>query len=293
MPAWIPPAIAAAGTIGATGLGAANTSNLNKKSRRFSREMYARQKNDNIEFWNMQNSYNDPSAVMERMREAGLNPAMMYGSGGGGNGGQAGPLHSPSAMAAKFESADFKNLGRVVSDYQQTGLMVKQGQMMDSVILKNAAEAEAISTRREGNEFDNYMSRKLEDISTDMKSEAVKNLQARTKATLDANERQAAIHSKNLTMAIERIAEIRIRNQNILPAQEKQIKQQIEVLKQDKMIKYYEKKMREKGLSFQDPRIWRLLSTGLDKLMQSDPKRFNSQGLKRILQSAMEELLGK
>lgn len=42
---------------------------------------YKRQK----EFWNMQNAYNTPKAQMERLKAAGLNPALMYGQGNTGN----------------------------------------------------------------------------------------------------------------------------------------------------------------------------------------------------------------
>jgi hypothetical protein len=40
----------------------------------------------NLEMWNMQNEYNSPAAQMERYKEAGLNPALIYGSGGGSSG---------------------------------------------------------------------------------------------------------------------------------------------------------------------------------------------------------------
>lgn len=36
-----------------------------------------------VEAWNRQNDYNSPSAQMARLKAAGLNPNMMYGSGGG------------------------------------------------------------------------------------------------------------------------------------------------------------------------------------------------------------------
>lgn len=42
---------------------------------------YKRQK----EFWNMQNAYNTPKAQMQRLKDAGLNPALMYGKGNVGN----------------------------------------------------------------------------------------------------------------------------------------------------------------------------------------------------------------
>ena len=39
----------------------------------------------NVEMWNMQNAYNTPSAQMERLQAAGLNPNLVYGNGGATN----------------------------------------------------------------------------------------------------------------------------------------------------------------------------------------------------------------
>lgn len=44
-----------------------------------------RQNKRMVDFWNMNNAYNHPSAQMARLREAGLNPALMYGQGTTGN----------------------------------------------------------------------------------------------------------------------------------------------------------------------------------------------------------------
>lgn len=41
-------------------------------------QAYNMQKADSINFWNMQNAYNDPSAQMARLAKAGLNPFMVY-----------------------------------------------------------------------------------------------------------------------------------------------------------------------------------------------------------------------
>lgn len=54
---------------------------MNKKTRAFNREMYARQIEDNERQWQMQNEYNHPSAQMARLRESGLNPNLVYGHG--------------------------------------------------------------------------------------------------------------------------------------------------------------------------------------------------------------------
>lgn len=52
-----------------------------RRAERAAQKQYARQ----IDFWNLQNSYNTPTAQRQRLEDANLNPALMYGSGSGSN----------------------------------------------------------------------------------------------------------------------------------------------------------------------------------------------------------------
>ena len=52
----------------------------------------------NVEFWRMQNQYNHPTAQMERLRQAGLNPNLIYGSSVAGATGSASSV-APSKAA--------------------------------------------------------------------------------------------------------------------------------------------------------------------------------------------------
>lgn len=62
-------------TSGLLGLGSSLLSNKGA----LRRQQLADQQN--IKFWQMQNAYNTPKAQMERLKQAGLNPALIYGSG--------------------------------------------------------------------------------------------------------------------------------------------------------------------------------------------------------------------
>lgn len=53
----------------------------NRKSREFTEKMYSRQVADAERFWSIQNEYNLPSNQMSRLKAAGLNPNLVYGSG--------------------------------------------------------------------------------------------------------------------------------------------------------------------------------------------------------------------
>lgn len=66
----------------------------NARQRDYELQMYNRQKADNIKFWEMENQYNTPVNQMQRLKDAGLNPNLMYGS--PQSGGNAGSISSPT-----------------------------------------------------------------------------------------------------------------------------------------------------------------------------------------------------
>lgn len=53
----------------------------NELNRNFSREQYNTLRTHSLEDWNRQNEYNHPLQQMQRLREAGLNPNLVYGKG--------------------------------------------------------------------------------------------------------------------------------------------------------------------------------------------------------------------
>lgn len=64
-------------------------------------DMWNRQTTWNREMWDLQNEYNLPSAQMDRLRKAGLNPNLMYGN--GASGGQAAQIQQ--ATMPKYQAA--------------------------------------------------------------------------------------------------------------------------------------------------------------------------------------------
>lgn len=104
-----------------TTVGAANLDKINRKfaqeeaekQRLWNEEMYARQNAWNLEAWNKTNEYNTPTAQIQRLRDAGLNP-LYYG------------LDGSSAKA--YEAA--QPLGYERADYQSVINPIKEGLTM-------------------------------------------------------------------------------------------------------------------------------------------------------------------
>lgn len=94
---------AAAGLLGsiAPGLATSAAQGLSgwlgaKRQRKFQREMVQTQYKQDLEMWNRQNLYNSPAEQRKRLEDAGLNPALMYGS----------PPQNVSSTLPKYGSAE-------------------------------------------------------------------------------------------------------------------------------------------------------------------------------------------
>lgn len=61
------------------GINAASTSAANRAAQKFQMDMYNRQRSDALSDWERQNQYNSPLMQMQRYKEAGLNPNLIYG----------------------------------------------------------------------------------------------------------------------------------------------------------------------------------------------------------------------
>ena len=86
----------------------------------------------NIKFWNMQNAYNTPKQQMSRLKDAGLNPNLIYGS--NANTGVAGSVSPSKASPYSVQNP--------VPSAIQTALITSQIQNLNSVTEKNRAETE-------------------------------------------------------------------------------------------------------------------------------------------------------
>lgn len=111
----IPPAVVGAGIAAAGSMFGNFASNIG--SRKAMNRQYAQSK----EFWGMQNQYNHPSAQMQRLREAGLNPNLIYGTSPSSAVGQADKGTVPEQAKVKFD-----NPLQNINQFQDT--KVKQAQ---------------------------------------------------------------------------------------------------------------------------------------------------------------------
>lgn len=93
----------------------------------------------NIQNWNMQNEYNSPTNQVKRLRDAGLNPSLVYGNGGGSTG------NAPQMPA-------YQQAGTDITANMMTSMQMAQ---MAANIKKTEAEAKNIDEDTEGKNITN------------------------------------------------------------------------------------------------------------------------------------------
>ena len=138
-----------------------------------------------VEMWNRQKKYNSPTAQMSRLRQAGLNPNLVYGSGVTGNSAGSAPQYQPAKIQrATMEPYRGWNLG--LSDAASMYMAMRQNKAQvenmeaQNKLIKEQARTEgirqgniAMSTARSG--FDLNLARELRNVSID-RAIAEKNL---------------------------------------------------------------------------------------------------------------------
>ena len=105
--------------VGANSQKKANETNLKiaQMNNEWSEKMMQKQMDYNTEMWNKQNEYNDPSAQVERLTKAGVNPALALSiiSTGSASAASSPSLPSPSQTQVQPYRYDFSGLGEAVT----------------------------------------------------------------------------------------------------------------------------------------------------------------------------------
>lgn len=125
--------IGAVGNLIGGGIGAHNSLKMLEQQNRYNREMADLQWSRALEMWNKQNSYNSPSEQVKRLKEAGLNPNLLYGNGSASAGNSAAVPNPPSVSSERVDLGDYG-----VSAAAQS---LTQGLLAMSQVEKNHADA--------------------------------------------------------------------------------------------------------------------------------------------------------
>lgn len=251
-------AILAGGTklIG-SGLGALSTNKQNKKSREFQ-----------LEQWHRQNAYNHPQQQMQRLKEAKLNPNLIYGS--SANTGNAQAVGTP-----KFESINTEGIkdsgAATVNAYYDTALKTAQANNLEAdnnVKIQQAAKI-AVDTQQSGAQTAKTKAETdiIKQYSADAQKASIANTQAQTRSIQDSNQRAW----QNQPLEIQKRTLDLVTKSTGNRYTEEQIKLAIAQTK----LKKIEGRLAQEGIGANDPAWLKLIVLNKELIIKELEKLFN------------------
>lgn len=276
----VAPLIMAGSSLLGSGLNAASQGSMNRKTRRWNEKMYGMQRADALADWNMQNEYNSPVSQMQRLRDAKLNPNLVYGNGADAMGGVVRSTNVESWNPQTPRWGDMAAAGGAgLSAYYDT--QIKEAQIdnlktintvqVQEAALK-AAQTAATNIGAEANKFDLSQRQRLADISLQTAEQSLKKIMAdientgvSTRVLTNRDEREAAQTSSSIAEATARI--LRMRSQNTTDeVQRRQMEATIKSIEKDGLLKDLDINLRRMGINPSDPTWQRVIAQGIGSL---------------------------
>lgn len=156
------------------GLNALFQSNSNKAAEQFQMRMYDRQRSDALSDWDRQNAYNSPAAQMQRFKDAGLSPHLIYNQ----------QTQSPSVRSSSGASAPRQapaiDLGGVMGQFMQVMLQQNQLSIQEKAIALQEKKIEAADLGNKLAQQRYVQLEKTNPVSLNLTKEELRNKQMQT-----------------------------------------------------------------------------------------------------------------
>lgn len=239
----------------------------NRKQRKWNEAMMNQQRQWALQDWNMQNEYNSPTAQMERLKAAGLNPHLMYGKGDVGNAQSIARTDSkswnptaPQVNTAGIQEAYFNTQ---IKEQQVDLLKKEQTIKVNEAALKAAMTANNLA-RTAKTQFDLKLAEDLKKYSLQAAEQNVRKLTVGTDIMegdyalrLKRYELDAALNASNLREATERILTMRVGREKA--------RAEIRNLDKDGQLKQLDIQLKQNGVQPTDALWQRVLSQVLSQ----------------------------
>lgn len=260
----IPAAIVAAGiTAAAAGGQAIAQGKMNRKTLKFNKQMMKTQREWALQDWDRANQYNHPAQQMQRLREAGLNPHLIYGSGSATNTAsnvQATPSADWNPRAPDISSI----LTSPANAYMETRSFQAQQKLLDAQTLKVLSD---VDTSR----FDLSQKERLADTQASIMQEMLTGKRIDNVINQERNIRDWLNTTKSLEEATTRIDKMLSEmdyqrmmkekgNEEIksIKQMRSKVSEEINQMRKDGTIKDFEIQLNKAGLTKGDPLYARL-----------------------------------
>lgn len=148
-------------------------SDENEKNRAYNLQLAKMQNKWNFNMWKMENAYNSPSAQMQRMAAAGLNPDMMYGGGVSGNLSASSPSMTSGAPSSPMDWSNLANKSTIGDKLLDSQLKQAQIDNINADTKKKGAETSVLTDAEEFRKEYNNGLLKLQNVEIAFKNKTL------------------------------------------------------------------------------------------------------------------------
>lgn len=274
-------AIASGGSgLGSSIISASATQKANHDARNFAlmqgdiewqrnNEAWARDNHMALENWNRQNQYNSPLAQMERFREAGLNPNLIYGqtnTGGSIATGSPGTPGRPANWRPDPVKFDLQNgiLAYLNAREQQarTDNMLAQREVLQQEVALKGAQIGSLVGQTAKTKFELDVASELKGTSVDAAKANLRKTQIESSLMVNRDTREELMNASNLQEAGVRMA--KMAGETLTgEMQRKLMEMEIE--------------LKQMGLQWNDPLLLRVIGGEIKKWFKYEDNRENDR----------------
>lgn len=237
---------------------------LNKQTIKYNNMVYDRQRKDALTDYEAMNKYNSPEQQMRRLKEAGLNPHLIYGGGGATQ--TSAPIRSSESLGYQPKGVDLSQVfSGPVNAYLETRQMNTQKKLLNANILKTLTEIDSKKLSQENQKT-------LNAYQGSLLAENLKGMQIKNMVTFDENLRAWNQDSRNMGEFLMKIAQ-NTADLNKKEAETGNIKQatseseeRVRQMIKDGKIKDFEIQLNKLGFTKSDPVYMRLGKTIIDSI---------------------------
>lgn len=245
------------------------TNRMNQQMMNWNEDMYGRQRQDALDDWNRMNAYNSPQAQLARLKAAGLNPNLVYGTGATAN--TSTGVRSTDVKGWQPNKLPIGDLaGNAITTYQNLALGQEQVRNLQQQ-RKNMEVDNTLKTMEIANKgiktaqsaFDLQQSKDLKDTTIAKANALARGAELANVVKMSKETRDVAMSTPKLAEAFQKVAQGELK-QKLSEAQIQQVHAQIDALKKKGVLDDLEIAMRNVGMTYADPLWMRMLAQFAD-----------------------------
>lgn len=262
---WIAPAISAVGGLVGGILNWNEQKGQNRRDRMFQREMYGRQRQDALADWTREAEYNSPEQQMERLRQAGLNPNLVYGKGADNTARsvRSSTAQTPNQIAPKWDvnavMSPLLSYFNIKQMQENTDKLAEQAALLKKEQLYKDAQTLGELAKTSKTKEETWRLKNTHRLVMDQMQSTIDQTEANTEYTISENQRKELANSANVNLTLEKVlTEKLIRSKT--EAEARRIEAMIDNVKADTNLKVKDLELRKNGIYPGDPAWLRLMT---------------------------------